>query len=482
MAQEQPDTTLIIFGGAGDLTRRKLIPALFNLYCKGRLTGQPRIIGFSIEDYDNAAYRKHLEEGVKAFSNYHEAQKWSMFAEGISYVQGDLTSSDDFVKLDKSLAANEPEEAERLYYLAISPTLFAATISNLGAANMADQSKAKRRVVIEKPFGRDFTSAQSLNEVVHKVFAEEQVYRIDHYLGKETAQNILFFRFANTVFESTWNRNYIDAVQITVAESVDVGHRAGYYDHAGVFRDMFQNHLLQLLTLIALEPPASFEADELRNEKVKVLKHVRPIDMNDTVYAQYEGYLETEGVADNSRTGTYAALRLFIDNWRWQGVPFYLRSGKSLARKATEVVIQFKRPPRSMFNLPMGGEHNPDILTLCIQPDEGIHYSFEVKSPSSTVETKFVDMEFHYDTTFGQMMLPEAYERLLLDAVTGDASLFIRSDEIEAAWRIMDPIIQGWHDSETHQLTRYEAGSWGPVEADALLSRDQFEWLLGCVH
>lgn len=483
MTDHARSSTIVIFGATGDLTRRKLVPALYNLYRKNELPAQTRIVGFSIESYGQDDFRARLRGGVQEFSPAtFEPSAWDSFAGMLSYRQGNLTDSDDFTTLNAALQELEQGPADRLYYLAISPALYAATFINLGEAGMATEEAGQRRIVVEKPFGRDLASAQELNRTLHSVFDERQVYRIDHYLGKETAQNILFFRFANSVFESVWNRSHIDNVQITVAENVDVGHRAGYYDQSGVLRDMFQNHLLQLLTLVAMEPPASFDADELRNEKVKVLRAVRPLALADTVRGQYRGYCSTDGVAPDSQTATFAAIRLFVDNWRWQGVPFYLRSGKALERKATEIVLQFKRPPRAMFDLPTANECNPNLLSLCIQPDEGIHFRFETKVPGLAHRARSEDMEFHYNSAFGADVIPEAYERLLLDALQGDAALFTRSDEIEAAWRIVDPIIEGWRTDQAPPLAAYETGSWGPEASDALLSRDGYQWQLGCVH
>jgi glucose-6-phosphate 1-dehydrogenase len=364
--------------------------------------------------------------------------------------------------------------------------LYEAVVEIVGSAGMAREDQGWRRVVIEKPYGRDLPSALSLNRAVQSVFDERQIFRIDHYLGKETAQNILFFRFGNTVFEPIWNRNYIDHVQITVAETVDVGHRASFYDGTGILRDMFQNHLFQLLALVAMEPPASFHADAIRNERVKVLSAIQPVLPESvaeaTVRAQYRGYRDAPGVADGSQTPTYAALRLWINNWRWQGVPFYLRSGKALATKMSEVTIEFRCPPHVMFPLPPGASIRRNILALCIQPDEGIHLRFEAKVPDTVAELRSVDMEFHYRDDFGEIGIPEAYERLLLDALQGDASLFTRSDSIELSWKLIDPIIEGWESPHAPHLTVYEKGTWGPAESDAFLSRDGREWLHGCQH
>jgi glucose-6-phosphate 1-dehydrogenase len=323
-------------------------------------------------------------------------------------------------------------------------------------------------------------SSQELNRQIHTVFDEHQVYRIDHYLGKETAQNVLFFRFGNTIFEPVWNRRYVDHVQITVAEAAAVGRRAGYYDTAGVLRDMFQNHLLQLLALVAMEPPASFDADAVRNEKVKVLSAVRPVPLDDTLCAQYDGYLEEERVAPGSRTPTFAALKLHIDNWRWKGVPFYLRSGKAMGAKTTEIIVVFQEPPHVLFKLPPGKSIRQNILALQIQPNEGIHVRFETKLPDSQQDTRSVFMDFEYRSSFGDKPLPDAYERLLLDAINGDASLFTRSDGIEVSWRLMDPIIEGWASPDGPTLLRYKPKSWGPMAAAEFIARDGRAWRIGC--
>jgi glucose-6-phosphate 1-dehydrogenase len=477
--------TIVIFGASGDLTRRKLVPALYNLHRKERLPKEFNVVGFARRPYNDHDFRERMQSGVQEFSgDTYNNDLWAAFSSNLRYFRGNLSEPEDFSRLSDFLDQLEAGPANRLYYLATAPSFYKQVVESLGGACMAAQRNGRRNIVIEKPFGRNLESAQSLNDAVHAVFDEDQVYRIDHYLGKETAQNILFFRFANTIFEPVWNRNYVDSVQVTVAEAVDVGHRAGYYDSSGVLRDMFQNHLLQLFSLVAMEPPSSFDADALRNEKVKVLSSTRPVAAQDIVHAQYIGYCDVQGVAPGSQTATYAALKLYIDNWRWKGVPFYLRSGKALARKASEIAIEFKRPPHLMFDMSEDEDGlTPNILSLCIQPNEGIHLKFEAKVPDSEQVTRSVDMEFHYRESFGGSALPEAYERLLLDAMRGDPSLFSRSDEIELAWKLMDPVIFLCESENAPPLTDYEVGSWGPTEAEELLSREGRVWRMGCdVH
>lgn len=489
--------SIVIFGATGDLTARKLVPALFSLAVEGQLPSAYSVVGFARRDWGHGGFRQRMREGVTQHGRimperYPDA--WDSFARNLHYVQGAFNEPERFAELDRFLSelARERGGADnRLYYLAAPPEWYDDIVLHLGQAGMVQDSAAGwRRIVIEKPFGSDLASAEHLNEMVHGVFRERQVFRIDHYLGKETVQNILVLRFANAIFEPVWNRRYVDHVQISVIEPGGIEGRAGFYDSAGVVRDIFQNHLLQVMTLVAMEPPAAFEAGTIRDEKVKVLRAVRPINGADvatsTVRGQYTrgkidgqavpGYLEIEGVAPGSTTATYAAIRLYIDNWRWQGVPFYLRSGKRLPKRVTDVSIHFKQPPHLLFGAEAGSEAGANVLGLRIQPDEGISLRFEAKVPGQGVVHRPVTMDFCYETLFGIAAPPDAYERLLLDALLGDATLFARSDEIEWAWRLVDPILQGWESEHAPALELYEAGTWGPGCADALLGQDGRRW------
>lgn len=474
--------SIVIFGASGDLTRRKLVPALFSQFRKGRLPKETRIIGSSRSSLSHDEFRQRMQQGVEDLVGMeYEGKEWEEFSRNLWYLRGDVNQRKDYAALLTFLEELEGGPANRLYYLATAPIIFPVIIDHLGEMGMAVENSGWCRVIVEKPFGHDLSSAIALTDKIHSTFKESQVYRIDHYLGKETAQNILYFRFLNSIFEPLWNRNHVDHVQITVAEKVGVGHRASYYDAAGVVRDMFQNHLLQLLTLISMEPPSRFEADAVRNEKIKVLRAIRPIEAESTVRAQYQGYREHEGVTIGSQTPTYAAMKLYVDNWRWHGVPFYLRSGKAMATKVTEITVEFKAPPHVMFDLPDDYRLTPNILSLCIQPDEGIHLRFETKVPDSPKETRSVDMDFHYQSAFGGEPLPTAYERLLHDALNGDATLFTRNDEIEMAWGLIDSILQEWDESPNAPLLgSYNVGSRGPEEADEFIAQDGRAWHLVC--
>jgi glucose-6-phosphate 1-dehydrogenase len=487
MSKNSKPTTVVIFGATGDLTQRKLIPGLFSLFCKGFLPERFAVVGFSRTDWSDDEFREQMLEGMKELApQMLNEEKWPDFAPHLHYMAGDATETADYEALQTFLAELEVEAANRVYYLATAPRFFEPIVTQLGQAGLVtEESKTWRRVVIEKPFGHDLASAQALNEVVHTVLNEDQIYRIDHYLAKETVQNLLVFRFANTMFEPIWNRTYIDHVQITVAETVDVGHRADYYDQSGVLRDMFQNHLMQLLALVAMEPPAAFDANTLRDERVKTLRAIRPLTpaeiCRQTVRAQYEGYADTDGVADDSETATYAALELYIDNWRWRGVPFYLRSGKALAHKVSEIIIQFKEPPHMMFTIPPDEPISANYLALCLQPHEGFHQRIELKEPGRTVALRSVDMDFHYEELFHPESVPEAYETLLHNVLEGDPTLFTRSDGIEAAWRLIDAILEAWQNEDAPPLTSYAPGSWGPAQADKLLKKNGRHWRHGCV-
>jgi glucose-6-phosphate 1-dehydrogenase len=477
--------TIVIFGASGDLTSRKLIPAIYALHQKKRLPPDARIVGVARTEFSHEAWRQQLAESTShRVEAQFDAATWSALASRIFYFPGSVDRVDDFQALDRFLREIEGEDAAaRMYYLAIAPQFYAAAVAHLGAADLAGETHGPRRIVVEKPFGTDLASAQQLNRQIREVFAENQIYRIDHYLGKETVQNVLVLRFANTIFEPVWNRNYIEHVEITAAEALTVGHRAGFYDAAGVLRDMLQGHLLQLLTLTAMETPVRFEAEAVRDEKVKVLRAVRPLRLEDvasgTLRGQYRGYSEEPGVRPDSQTATFAAVRLHVDNWRWQGVPFYLRSGKAMSCGTTQLVIQFRQPPYMLFESGPHGLRDSNRLVIQIQPAEGIQLHFYTKVPDAGMQLRMTDLNFHFRETFAGPM-PEAYERLLLDVMHGDPSLFARADEVEAAWRIVDPIQAAWDEEAQPPLLLYEPGAWGPDASTEWMARQERAWFDAC--
>jgi len=491
--------TLVIFG-AGDLLHRKLIPSLYHLMLDGLLPDEFAVIAVAREQMDETTFRTQLRDALKTFLPDHADFKpkiWDRFAAQLSYISGELSDPGTYDTIRERLAETDarlPGGTGRLFYLAIPPSAYEETINRLAESGIAPriadpQQRPWVRVIIEKPFGRSLGSAGALNACVRRAFAEHQVYRIDHYLGKETVQNLLVFRFANSIFEPICNRQHVRHVQITVAESVGVEHRGRYYEEAGVVRDMFQNHLLQLLTLVAMEPPVTFSADAVRDEKVKVLRAIRPITpavMHDyAVRGQYgpgtidgkpvPGYREEPNVARDSSTATYCAIRFMIDNWRWHDVPFYLRSGKRMPRRVSEIAIQFRTPPHLMFPQPEGRVMEPNTLAIRVQPQEGISLRFEVKVPGVEVKMASVDMDFSYAEAFGELE-HDAYETLLLDCMLGEATLFTRSDEVEAAWAVVDPIIDFWANKRPDHFPNYAAGTWGPGVADEFIAREGAKW------
>ncbi|PNY36765.1 glucose-6-phosphate dehydrogenase [Rhodopirellula baltica] len=476
--------TIVIFGASGDLTSRKLIPALYSLFRKGKLDEVLRIVGVSRSPFEHEDFRNSLRESTEKFTkDLFDAEAWEQFSSRIFYQPGDIKESGDFTKLGEFLSEiEEGEPVGRIYYLSTMPQLYLEAIQQLGKAGLAEDSQGFRRVIIEKPFGTDLSSAKFLNEQIHKVFREDQIYRIDHYLGKETVQNVFALRFANSIFEPIWNRNYVEHVQITCAEEVVIGRRAGYYDNAGILRDMFQNHILQLMMITAMEPPAKYDSNLVRDEKVKVLHSVRKMIGGDfaanTVRGQYDGYLKEEGVPANSQTETYAVLKLYCDNWRWKGVPFYLRSGKGMSCRTTQIVIQFREVPHILFGqktrAPLGNR-----LVIQVQPAEGIQLHFESKVPESEMKTRTSTLDFDFNAS-GSGSMPDAYQRLLLDALLGDASLFARSDEVELAWGIIDPILAAWRSPAAPELHQYETGNWGPNEANDWMANQKREWFDVC--
>jgi glucose-6-phosphate 1-dehydrogenase len=487
-------TAIVIFGGAGDLSSRKLTPALFDLFAENSLPENFSILVLDHLPAGDEKLRATLREGVKRFSRNARAhnQRWKEFARHVHYIRADFEAAKSYTALSDRLEAMDKEwgaKAERIFYLATPPRFFGAIPLRLGEAGLSRDRK-RARIVVEKPIGHDLDSARELNHSFLRGFHESQVFRIDHYLGKETVQNILAFRFANPLFEPIWDRRYVDHVTITVAETVGVGHRAGYYEKSGALRDMVQNHLMQLLCLVAMEPVVSFDADEVRNKKVDVLHAIRPIAHDHVsqfaARGQYgpgridghkvPGYRDEDGVAPDSRVETFAALALFVDNWRWQGVPFYLRTGKRLRRQVSEIVIHFRRVPHQSFPAEATLDWQPSRLIMSIQPEQGIVLQFQAKRPGRQMRLQPVEMRFNYAETF-RVPSADAYETLLWDVMAGDATLFMRADQVEAAWSLLVPVLEVWASSEPCGFPNYAAGTWGPDAAEALLAQRRHSWL-----
>ncbi len=481
-------TVFVIFGGAGDLTWRKLVPALFDLSLERSMPEKFSIIAVDRVEMSDQKLRQRLHDGVNKFSRHGKTKSadWNVFARHIFYQQGDFKKPQTYAALGAQCSSLEKAwgaKVHRIFYMATPPSMFGEIPKYLGKAGLA-RDRDYARIVIEKPIGYDLESARALNATLAASFKESQIFRIDHYLGKETVQNILAFRFANPLFEPIWNRLYIEYVTITVAETVGVEHRGGYYDHAGALRDMVQNHLMQLLCLVAMEPMVSFQADEIRNKKVDVLHAARPIDRDAVaqcaVRGQYgpgtangkkvPGYREEEGVAPDSQTETFVAVKLFVDNWRWQDVPFYLRTGKRLPRQASEVSIQFRSVPHRSFPPEASLGWQPSRLVMSIQPDEGIVLAFQAKYPGPKMQLRPVNMQFSYRGSF-QAPSPDAYETLLWDVMKGDATLFMRADQVEAAWQWLMPVIDAWKQTSPGDFPNYAAGTWGPESAQTLLAQ-----------
>jgi glucose-6-phosphate 1-dehydrogenase len=493
MAPAQP-CAIVIFGASGDLAKRKLIPALYELAREKLLSDKFVLVGFSRSDLTDDAYRAECAEAITNFARTKPVDQavLNKLSSQIFYVRGDYGSGADHKRLADKLAELDGKfgtQGNRLYYMSTPPNMFSPIIEGLGKQVGGANNGRFTRIVIEKPFGRDLASARELNQLLHRYFDEEQVFRIDHYLGKETVQNLMVMRFANSIFEPIWNYKYIDHVQITVSETLGVGSRGGYYDRSGATRDMVQNHIFQLMALIAMEPPVSLDATSIRDEKVKVYKSVRPVPASRadsvTVRGQYtagefagqktQGYRKEKDVAPTSKTETFVAMKLFIDNWRWSGMPFYLRTGKFLPEKLSEVAVRFHHPPNTLFQKATDVPIYPNDLVIRVQPEEGISWRLNGKVPGGQMNIKPVALDFLYRTTFN-VEPPEAYERLIIDAMNGDQTLFIRGDEAEAAWSVIDPIEQGWAASSAGPLD-YAPGQWGPQKAADLIERDGRRWM-----
>ncbi|HVB59654.1 MAG TPA: glucose-6-phosphate dehydrogenase [Ktedonobacteraceae bacterium] len=493
--QSTEPCAMVIFGATGDLTHRKLLPALYNLALEHPLPAGFSVIGFARRPYNDDIFRQQALESINQYSRQKPVnpQVWDSFASGIYYLQSAFHDPAGYERLNSLLNQLDQERGtagNRIFYLSTPPSQYPEIIQRLGAAGLNRNRKGWTRIIVEKPFGHDMGSAIELNRQVAKVFREEQVYRIDHYLGKETVQNILVFRLANGIFEPVWNRRYVDHVQITVAENIGLEGRGSYYEESGAIRDMVQNHMLQLLTLVAMEPPIAFDANPVRDEKVKVLHALQPLTGKDvvtqTIRAQYgpgwvsgqpvSGYTEEAGVSPTSTTETYVAMKIFIDNWRWADVPFYLRTGKHLPKRVTEIAIQFKQAPLMLFKRSEAhGQVEPNILVLRIQPDEGISLKFGAKVPGTEMQIRSVNMDFFYGSSFVRQQ-PEAYERLILDCMVGDSTLFTRRDEVEAQWGFIQGILDEWKNEPRETILTYDAGSWGPQIADEFIWRDGRRW------
>ncbi|MHB1132758.1 MAG: glucose-6-phosphate dehydrogenase [Chloroflexota bacterium] len=489
-----PAASIVIFGGGGDLAQRKLVPALYNLFLDHRLPRRFAVTGVARRAMGLDDYCNHLREGVNRFSRRGQARadEWAQFAGHITgLVAGDFSDPETYARLERGLATQDEgwqARAARLFYLAVPPTIVGAVAQQMSAAGLASDPE-RARLIVEKPFGHDLRSAQRLNLLLASLYQEAQIYRIDHYLGKETVRNILALRFANALFEPLWNRNYIDHVQITVAEQLGVEHRGGYYEQAGALRDIVQNHLLQLLCLIAMEPPVSFAGDEVRNKKVDVLQAIRPIPLAEAhrfaARGQYaagwlagervKGYREEANVSPQSATETYAALKLFLDNWRWQGVPFYLRTGKRLPTRTSEAIVQFRPVPHQSFPQSALLDWQSNRLVMRLQPHEGISLRFQAKQPGSDMRLSAVDMRFRYADYF-DVQPPDAYETLLLDALMADPTLFMRVDQSEVAWSVLAPVLDAWEAVPPVDFPNYQAGTWGPEAAEVLIAQDGRSW------